>query len=316
MARLLRILHMIQGKAQWTSKTLAAEEECSERTIFRALQALELAGIPWYFDGVERCYRLRPDYRFPIVNLNPDEAVDHAIATVIASAVEPSTARHARKTIEKIRASATNGYAELLNDAQKLISAFGLQLADHTRHHAAIRTVQWALLNRKQLLGKYRTPYHQSPVNLRLHAYRLCFIKQAWYLIARPDDAQEVKTFRVARFRSLRMVDAAAEIPSEFDLKAYFGDAWSVYRGDKKFDAEIEFSEEAAELVTETIWHAGQKVRRKKDGTVRLHFRVDGLKEIVHWVLGWSNRAKVIKPPELRDLVVRHFEGALKLYRA
>lgn len=204
----------------------------------------------------------------------------------------------------------------MLSDAQKLISAFGLQLADHTRHHDAIRAVQWALLDRKQLVGKYKTPYQQSPVNLRLHPYRLCFIKQAWYLIARPDDAQEVKTYRVARFKSLRMVDAAAEIPSEFDLKTYFGDAWSVYRGDKKFDVEIEFSKEAAELATETLWHASQRVRRKKDETVHLHFRVDGLNEIVHWVLGWSNRAKVVEPVELRDLVVQHLKNAITRYHA
>jgi predicted DNA-binding transcriptional regulator YafY len=109
------------------------------------------------------------------------------------------------------------------------------------------------------------------------------------------------------------MVDTAANVPDDFDLKAYFGDAWAVFRGDKKYNIEIEFSKDAADLVTETVWHATQKLRWRKDGFVRLCFRVDGLTEIVHWVLGWSGRAKVIQPPELRDLVVQHLRKALDL---
>jgi predicted DNA-binding transcriptional regulator YafY len=189
-------------------------------------------------------------------------------------------------------------------------------MADHTRHQVAIRTVQWALLERKQLVGKYKSPYEEKTTTLRLHPYRLCLVKQAWYLIAKPTDSQEPKTYRVARFKTLRMVDAAADLPEDFDLKAYFGDAWAVYRGDTNFKIEIAFSKDAADIVTETVWHATQESRRQKDGSVRLRFRVDGLNEVVHWVLGWSGRAKVIEPAELRDLVVQHLETAIKLNRA
>jgi proteasome accessory factor B len=65
--------------------------------------------------------------------------------------------------------------------------------------------------------------------------------------------------------------------------------------------------------VTETTWHPTQKVQRHRDGGVTLQFRVDGLNEIVHWVLGWSGRATVIRPPELRRLVVEYLRKALGL---
>ena len=316
LARLLRILQLIQSKGQWNVKNLATEEECSERTIFRALQALELAGVPWYFDEIERCYRVRPDYRFPTLNLSREDFVNQATATAISSAAGTAFASGAKRTSEKLKATANEETAKLLSDAEKLISVLGLQMADHTRHQDAIRTVQWALLERKQLVGKYKSPYEEKTITLRLHPYRLCLVKQAWYLIAQPTDSQEPRTYRVARFKTLRMVDAAADVPEDFDLKAYFGDAWAVYRGDTKFNIEIAFSKDAADIVTETVWHATQESRRQKDGSVRLRFRVDGLSEVVHWVLGWSGRAKVIEPVELRDLVVQHLESAIKLNRA
>jgi len=313
LARLLRVLQLIQSKGRWSVKNLAAEEECSERTIFRALQALLLAGVPWYFDEEERCYRVRPDYRFPVLNLTSDELVDQTTATAISSATSRGLSKGARVATQKLKATANETTGQMLRDAEKLISVLGLQMADHSRHQDAIKTVQWALLGRKQLVGQYKSPYEEKAIQLKLHPYRLCLIKQAWYLVARPADSEQPKTYRVTRFKTLRMNDSDAIVPEDFDLKAYFGDAWAVFRGDKKYNVEIEFTKDAADLVTETIWHSTQESRRAKDGSVRLHFRVDGLNEIVHWVLGWSGRAKVIEPPELRELLERYLQTALKL---
>jgi predicted DNA-binding transcriptional regulator YafY len=311
LARLLRILEHIQSRGRWTAKNLALEEECSERTIFRSLQTLELAGVPWYFDESEKCYRVRPDYRFPVLNLTAPELVEHAITTGVAIAAGISGGASA--TTAKLKATGADDTARLLDDANKLISVLGLQMADHSKHHETLRTVQSALIDRKQLVGRYKSPYDEQSVQLRLTPYRLCLVKQAWYLVAAPIDSNEPRTYRIARFKTLRRRDAPASIPDDFDLREHFGDAWTVFRGKSKYQVEIEFSKEAVELVLETTWHATQEVQRLKDGSVRLSFRVDGLDEIVHWVLGWSGRAKVIAPIELRESVVRHLQAGIVL---
>ncbi len=64
LGRLLRILHLIMGKGRWDSNTLAAELECSKRTVYRLLQTLSLAGVPWYFDEACRAYRVRTGFKF------------------------------------------------------------------------------------------------------------------------------------------------------------------------------------------------------------------------------------------------------------
>lgn len=64
LGRLLRLLHLIMGKGRWDAGTLAEELECSRRTVYRLLQTLSMAGVPWYFDETTRCYRVRPGYRF------------------------------------------------------------------------------------------------------------------------------------------------------------------------------------------------------------------------------------------------------------
>ena len=132
-------------------------------------------------------------------------------------------------------------------------------------------------------------------------------------MIARPVDEKSPKTYRIARFQSLRMIDAAAQRPDKFSLDEYFGNAWGVFRGKESYDVEIEFTKEAASLVAETRWHKTQEIRREPDGRAILSFSVDGLDEILWWVLGWSGRAKVIQPEKLREMVVEKLKTAIEM---
>lgn len=67
LGRLLRMLHLIMGKGRWDATTLAEELGCSRRTVYRLLQTLSMAGVPWYFDESTRCYRVRAGYRFAAI---------------------------------------------------------------------------------------------------------------------------------------------------------------------------------------------------------------------------------------------------------
>lgn len=72
LGRLLRVLHLIMGKGGWDANTLAAELECSKRTVYRLLQTLSLAGVPWYFDEACRSYRVRPGFKFTGLDGQPE----------------------------------------------------------------------------------------------------------------------------------------------------------------------------------------------------------------------------------------------------
>jgi predicted DNA-binding transcriptional regulator YafY len=57
-------------------------------------------------------------------------------------------------------------------------------------------------------------------------------------------------------------------------------------------------------------------VKQHKDGSVTLQFQVDGLDEIVWWVLGWSGRARILQPERLRKMVVEKLKAAIALHEA
>ncbi len=79
MACILMVLERIQGRGRYDAAALAAELECSERTVHRYLNVLEVAGVPYWYDRHEKCYRVRPDFNAtssqstgsPMVNNEP-----------------------------------------------------------------------------------------------------------------------------------------------------------------------------------------------------------------------------------------------------
>ena len=316
MARVLSVLELLQSRGRWNAKAMAEELGCSERTIHRDLEVLQFAGVPYYFEKEDQCYRVRPDYRFPVIGLSEEEALGQALATALTKAPGLDVGPGAAATTRKLEVTSPEGIKEILADAAGVVSVLGLRLADHSKHREMIKTVQFALLEGRQMAGLYESPYEPKAVSLKLHPYRLCLVKNAWYVIGRPSDSPEPRTYRVARFKTLRMLDQPADVPEGFDLKAYFGNAWAVYRGDKTYDIEIWFTPDAAKIVTETVWHHSQKVTFNDDGSVTMTFRVDGLEEITNWLLGWAGRARVIRPPELRDRVLEKLRLAVELNSA
>jgi predicted DNA-binding transcriptional regulator YafY len=311
-ARLLRLMGLLQGRRRVGVKDIAEELEVHERTVYRDLEVLELAGVPWVFDRAANSYRIERWYQAPAIPITHDDLLDQAAAATIASSPGVGAGAGAKRVTGHFAAHSPEQAARVLDEAQQIMAVLDLKLATHGRNGEHLRTIQWALLERKQLAARYESPYRATPSQVTLHPYRLLLTRQAWYLIARPSGGDAPRVYRIARFRAVRLLDRAAVVPDDFDLKAFLGNAWSVFRGEERYDVELDFHPDAARIVAETNWHHTQQVRRHANGSATLTFSVDGLDEILWWLLAWSGFVTVVRPPKLRELFVEQLGAGLQ----
>ena len=63
------------------------------------------------------------------------------------------------------------------------------------------------------------------------------------------------------------------------------------------------FASEVATYIRERVWHPGQRMRPRRDGSLELHLHTSSRKELTRWILSWMPHVRVIAPRQLRDRV-------------
>ncbi len=58
--------------------------------------------------------------------------------------------------------------------------------------------------------------------------------------------------------------------------------------GDRRYLVKIEFDRECGRNVADTLWHSTQRIALSRSGSCTFECEVDGLDEIVWWVLGYG----------------------------
>ena len=315
--RLIQIISLLKGPTAWNARKLAAQFNTSVRNIRRDLAILELAGCPFYHDpehGEYGGYRIRSEFFFPAISLTDQECVDLAVLSKAAEGQRIPLVNHACQVRDKILATLPKDKRDLICHATELFDVMSLRMADHEHCRHIMRTLQTAMLQRKQVAGEYRSPHRKKQDKVQLQPRRVFLCNQAWYLAGYCNKSHETRLYRLARFKELRLVNKPITVSPQFSLAGMLGNAWGVFKGERDFDVEIVFNPEAAELVAETRWHDTQQLIPHKDGSMTFKVRVSGLEEIVWWVLTWGPRAKVIKPRELQQSVRKLMQETAQLY--
>ena len=177
--------------------------------------------------------------------------------------------------------------------------------------------VQQNIAEHRRLHITYDSFYDGKRIDVTLRPYRLAFIRRGWYVIGYAEEFREVRTFKVERIDRVRGDPARADqfTPDPgFNIEDYFGNAWQMVRGDRRYHVRIKFLPRVAGNVEEVLWHKTPVTQRLEDDSLVFEVDVDGVEEISWWVLGYGDQAVVLDPPELREIVVQRARRMLDQY--
>jgi len=314
--RLLRLITMLQSGRSYTANELAGELEVSRRTVFRDLNVLELAHIPYYFDPKSRGYRISRHFFLPPVNLTLTEAL-----AILLTTGRPGKghrlpllgqgARAAMKLQSVLPPAIRRQVGTLVN---RLSVSLG-PLASHEGLNAMFEELAQAIASRYVCRLVYVSFHERKQIIMNVHPLRLVFFGRAWYLIAYSTHHRQIRTFKLGRIRKLTVSQRTFSSPQKLDLEEYFGGAWGMIPEGKVYDVHLHFAPKVAGNIAEVQWHSTQRLEWNDDGSLEYHVRVNGLSEIAWWVLGYGETVEVIAPAALRKCVAKTASVVLQKYR-
>jgi proteasome accessory factor B len=340
--RLLRILTLIQSERGWDARRLADACRTTTRTIYRDLNMLDGAGVPYYFDDECNGYRIRGEFFMPPVELTLEESLALlCLADQLGTDHQIPFMKPAGRAAEKIRGRIPAALREALEAVSPNVEIRLARSMPPDGVTDVYEVVRAAIARRRALRCCYESPHGRvradgspsanradSPAWLKavhddgcidtsppdqgqtdevflFKPYRLLFNQRAWYAIGHHSGRRELRCLKLNRFTRVGLTEVPYAIPENFSLRQYLGKAWRMIPGDRVYRVELIFDAQFAETIADTHWHETQEIEWQDDGSIRFRCEVSGLEEIVWWILSMGPHCLVRRPRKLAERVRR-----------
>ncbi|MFZ6031048.1 MAG: helix-turn-helix transcriptional regulator [Chloroflexota bacterium] len=224
--RLLSLLLLLQLRGRTTAQRLAKELEVSERTVYRDLQALSVAGVPVYAErGPGGGCELLDSYRTSLTGFDEQELRALFMLNIPSALNELGMSEALRSALLKLAAALPAARREAeVHTRQRIYLDTSRQAIEHeaTPH---VRTIYRAVWDDRKLEIAYRF-WFGNELRSTVAPYGLVARGSDWYLVYHWDKTGTARAIRVADLNEVRLLDEHFERPQGFDLVAFWA-RWS-----------------------------------------------------------------------------------------
>ncbi len=299
---ILIFMRLASSPGGMTVAELAREMNCTPRTIYRDLKAMEgWLGAPLTTDKDENDTRWKlmegNRFRLPLA-FTPAELLSLATAERFLDPLNATSFAQALKTLKsKVKARLGD---ETVKSVTREADAFQVaSRVDYTEHASTIETLRRAIRELRTVEMRYFSAGSGRETVRRVDPYRLWFAEGALYVVgACHVHGGRPRTFAVERIRAIETTDERYLIPASFRWEDWTRDSFRVFQGEPT-RVVIHFSEAVAPLIRSRKWHPTQQLSELPGGGVGLFMRVAGTFEVSRWILSFGAHAQAVEPTEL-----------------
>jgi len=316
--RLLSLLMLLQARGRMTAKALSEEVQVSERTIYRDMEALSMAGVPLYAEaGPEGGFALLDSYRTTLTGLTEGEVRALFMLSIPAPLAELGVSQELRSALLKLSAAlpdARRHDEEQVRQRFHLDSAWWHQGEDSVPH---LQTIHQAVWQDHKLQLKYR-PMPTVEIEQVVDPYGLVAKAGVWYLVCARNS--RVRAHRVSDLLDARLTGETFERPAQFDLAAFWR-AWCIER-EKSHAAYPVLVRVAPDFIPWLPMYFGAPIREKiaqagppdAEGWITLELAFESLEAARDRLLDLGRGVEVLKPLALRKSITDYAAQIVALY--
>lgn len=314
-SRVVRLLTTLQSGQSYAVGDLAKLFGTSRRTVFRDLKELQTVGVPYHYNAKAGSYTIDPEFFLPPIDLNLQEALGLLLLVHKAGRqIQMPFKNSALLAALKIENNLPPKIRQYCNETLRNISIKADPQALTNLLDKTFAQLQKAVAGKIKVSMRYRSLFEGRIINVELCPYHLMYNRRAWYVLGLSDIHKSVRMFKLNRILELRDTGKHFSDGEDFDPYDFLGRAWSMIPEGKIYNIKLRFLPMVANNVAEVQWHSTQRVTRSSDGSAILEFRVDGIKEIAWWILGYGDQVQVLAPKSLRNKVLGTAKNMVKLH--
>jgi predicted DNA-binding transcriptional regulator YafY len=215
--RLTSILIQLQSKRLITAREIANRFEVTNRTIYRDIQTLRLAGIP-IGEEEGKGYFLVEGYRLPPIMFTMEEA--RALITtskILNYHTEDSLKHNYESALLKIKAVLP------LRDKDKL-EFLNSRIGFHKPWAPTslyLDSIQYSITESEKLKIIYQTEKEEQVTERIIQPYAVYFSGAVWSVIAFCELRQEIREFRLDRIKELQLQHTHFNPDNTFSIEHY-----------------------------------------------------------------------------------------------
>ena len=301
LGKTIEILRRIESGESCSPSSLSNDLKVDERSIQRYIKDLRNNGINIDFDRKLAKYVLQDELKPTTISLQPSELL--AMGLLSRTIAEDGQIPFLESAVDGLRriesalpSSSTDDTAEL----RESILIKTTPVVPGEDHRDIFNILLQSIEEGRQCKCQYESlkskDSHPSFIFL---PYKLMFNERAWYAIGYHEKRKSIRTLKLARFIKAEITNETFETPNKFNVDKYLGNAWRIIPGDKLHTIILHIKKNLANTITETTWHPSQEFEWHEDGSATITFNVQGLDEIIWWILGLGPECKVIAPQNL-----------------
>ena len=311
------IRSLIASKRGKSVQDLASELSCHPRTVYRDLEALQVAGFPVYTEckGQKNYWSLMASAKHQIpIPFNITELMALYFSSDLLKMLKNTVFYDSLTSLfQKIKATLPPEYMTYLQHIESGLKVDLKPAKDYSRFREIIDQINEAIFNRRHVRITYFVMNRRKTSQRVVAPYKLWFFDGTFYMLGFCHLRKDIRLFAVDRIRKMVLTDTTFETPPDFDMENLLRNSFGAFFGDP-VQVVIHFSSRIAGYIVEKIWHESQVLEKQEDGSLIFKAQTAGTEEIKFWILGWGKDAVVLEPAALREEIRMEAQGILREY--
>ena len=290
---------------------------CHSRTVYRDLEALQVAGFPLYTekqDGKTLWFILATAKKNVPIPMSLPELMALYFGRDMLNVLKNTIFHDSLKSLfTKIKTTLPGDYTKFLDQFEKNIKVGQHPYKLYTGFKETLNKVNDSIEDRKYIDMSYFTMSRKKETRRRIAPYNIWFFDGTFYLVGFCLNRKEIRNFSFDRIKHLELSKDSFNRPDDFSIEEHMKSSFGVFHGEP-VKVKIWFAPEAAGYIKEKIWHESQIITDQEDGSIYFEAEVAGIFEIKTWIMGWGAKAKVIEPDILKKEIFSEIDSLKTLY--